>query len=69
MLKTEPKKNSNLDDGTDSLVSDVKEDPRKIIKLIYFFRRNIFFFQAETYRITWLSNEPYCDKIENDPHT
>lgn len=33
-----------------------------------FLDENFFFFQAETYQIKWLLNEPYSDKIENDPH-
>lgn len=58
-------KNSNLDDGKDSLVSDFKDEPGKNSQTGFLFSdENFFFFQAETYQIKWLLNEPYSDKIE-----
>lgn len=35
--------------------------------VLLFQTKTFFFFQAETYQIKWLLNEPYSDKIENDP--
>lgn len=51
-----------------TVASERIDEPGKNSNCFSFFRRKLFFFQAETYQIKWLLNEPYSDKIENDPH-
>lgn len=36
--------------------------------VVLFQTKTFFFFQAETNQIKWLLNEPYSEKIENDPN-